>query len=202
MSHLAGTAADAHQCRERDCEPTPSDLRAMAKDLRALADIGPADRKHRGWFDALRLVRSWVLAYSRWIQQHEAGLLGRAPTLRTELATPGWWRYDTTTWLEIARELEAIALRMEAVGWTRQGDGGPTELTVSEAARPLDRALGLGAKAVARVSKAATDGKLNTNGKKGRDRRVFADDRYRTWLLKQFLAEAARADDWVAAGGP
>lgn len=183
-------------------EPAPAGLRATSKDLRALNDIGPADRKYRVWFDALSLVRSWVLAYGRWIQQHESGLLDRAPTLRTELATPGWWRYDATTWLEIARELEAIALRMEAVGWTRQEDGGPPELRVSEAAEPLDQALGLGAKAAARLSKAATAGKLNTNGKKGRARRILADDRYRTWLLDQLLAESARTDEWAAVGGP
>ncbi len=181
-------------------EPTAEALRNTAKDLRALAGISAEERKHHVWFDTLRLQRAWVLAFGRWIERHGPGLLDRAPTLQTELAMTGWSRYDASTWLEIAQELERIALRIDAVGWTTKPSAKrPKELTVTEAAEPLDKALSLGAKATARVSKAVTDGKLNTNGRKMRARRIINDDKYRSWLLNQLLAEAERAEEWAAA---
>jgi len=40
---------------------------------------------------------------------------------------------------------------------------------------------------------------LNTNGRKMRARRIINDDKYRSWLLNQLLAEAERAEEWAAA---
>lgn len=168
-------------------EPSPADLRATAKDLRALAGISPEERKSRVWFETLRWARAWVLSYGRWIEMYRRTLLDRAPTLQTELATDGWHRYDAMTWLEIARELEVIALRIEASDRpTRRADERSEWLTVTEAAKLLQDVVSnlTLKKARARVSGAANRGEFRTNGEKGATRRIDHES-VSAWLLKQ-----------------
>ena len=168
-------------------EPSPEDLRATAKDLRALAGISPEERKSRVWFETLRWARTWVLSYGRWIEMYRRTLLDRAPTLQTELATDGWHRYDAMTWLEIARELEVIALRIEVSDRpTRRADERSEWLTVTEAAKLLQDVVSdlTLKKARARVSGAANRKQFKTNDEKGSVRRIDQDS-FSSWLLKQ-----------------
>ena len=137
-----------------------------------------------------------MLSYGRWIELYRRTLLDGAPTLQTELATDGWHRYDAMTWLEIARELEVIALRIEASDRpTRRADERSEWLTVTEAAKLLqDVVSGLTLeRARARVSGAANRGQLRTNGEKGTTRRIDHES-LSAWLLKQREKDLQRAD--------
>jgi len=177
-------------------ESTPEALRTTAKDLRALAGIAPHEQKHRVWLDALRHVRAWALAYARWIELHRPTLLENAPTLQTELATRGWSRYDAMTWLDVARELEVVALKLETTGRSATPpERTDFELTVTQGAKRLqDVVSGLTLEnARARVSRAAHRKQFRTNDKKRSARRIDRDS-FSSWLLKQRDKDMASSD--------
>ena len=177
-------------------EPTPEALRTTAKDLRALAGIAPDEQKRRVWLDALRLVRTWALAYARWIELHRPMLLENAPTVQTELATHGWSRYDAMTWLEVARELEVVALKIETNGRSAMSpERADFALTVTQGAKMLQDVVSdlTLANARARVSRAASRKQFETNNHKGPSRRIDRHS-FSTWLFEQRNKDLASAD--------